>query len=420
MIARTSSFAFKGEKIEIDEIAEKLNVAHILEGSVRTSGNKLRITAQLIRTADSTQLWSETYDRTLDDTFAVQDDIAAQVVDALKATLLGGGLSTSAEPQDVEAYTYFLQGRHFAQRLSQEDCERALRYLQQSIDRNPAYAPAWVELANVQLTQADRGWIPSADGYVRARKAVEKALALDTRLASAHSAMGYIKAGLWDFVAAEESNRRAVALEPGNADVLLRAGVVKADLGRSDESLALIRKSIERDPLQLDAYGWLAIVLTGVGRHAEAEIAIRKRLELDPDPDPTGWHVRVGENLLLQGKSDEALREMERESDEARRLYGLSLVYHTLGRKADADSALALMKKKYADRRPFNIAEVHAWRGENDLAFDWLDRTYAQREPGLADIKLDPYFQRLAGDPRYKAFLRKMNLPESPLTARLQ
>ena len=134
-------------------------------------------------------LWSATYDRTLEDTFAVQDDISAQVVNALKATLLGDQLSTSAEPHDVESYTDFLQGRYFAQRQSREDCERALQYLQRSIDRNPAYAPAWVERANVQLTQADYGWIPSADGYTRAREAVEKALTLDANLASAHSAM---------------------------------------------------------------------------------------------------------------------------------------------------------------------------------------------------------------------------------------
>ena len=181
--------------------------------------------------------------------------------------------------------------------------------------------------------------------------------------------------------------------------------------------MALIRKSIERDPLRMDAYLWLANLLTAVGRYAEAEIAIRKYLELDPNS--TGWHRWVGENLFLQGKSDEALREMEREPDEGERLAGLSLVYHTLGRRADADSALGLLKKNYADEC-FTIAKAHAWRGENDLAFDWLDRTYARREPGLADIKLSPYFQRLAGDPRYKAFLRKMNLPESPLTARLQ
>ena len=200
--------------------------------------------------------------------------------------------------------------------------------------------------------------------------------------------------------------------------MLLQAGVVKADLGRSDESLALIRKYIERDPLQLDAYEWLAYVLNAVGRHAEAEITRRKVLELDPNR--TGGHVWLGKSLLLQGKADEALRAVERESDERRRLTGLSLVYHTLGRKADADSALALMKKKYADDRAFNIAEAHAWRGESDFAFDWLDRTYALRDPGLADIKLSPYLQRLAGDPRHKAFLRKMKLPESPLTARVQ
>jgi len=219
----------------------------------------------------------------------------------------------------------------------------ALQYLEQSLQRNPVYAPAWVELASVHLTRADDGWVPSAEGYGRAREAAHRALALDRNLAGAHSAMAWIQAGYdWDWAAAEASNRKALALEPGNADALLWTGLLAATLGRADE----------------------------------------------------------------------ALREIDRETDEPWRLEGLSRVYFVLDRRSDADAALALLERKYAGELPFFIAEIHALRGEDDLAFAWLDRAYAQRHGHLVDIKLSRHFQRLAGDPRYKALLRKMKLPE--------
>ena len=174
-------------------VGEKLNVAHILEGSVRKSGNKVRITAQLIKAADGSHLWSETYDRTLDDIFVVQDDIAGEVVKALKVTLLGTALTTRSKPQDSEAYNLALQGRFFLDRRSRKDLERAVEYFRRSRERDPDYAPAWAGLSQAYARQADYGFVPAADGYRRAREAAEKALALDPQLADAHLAMGWIQ-----------------------------------------------------------------------------------------------------------------------------------------------------------------------------------------------------------------------------------
>ena len=409
--ARTSAFKFKGEKIDVKDVAQKLNVAHILEGSVRKSGKKVRITAQLIKAADGYHLWSETYDRTLDDIFVVQDDIAGEVVKALKLTLLGTTSVTRSRPVDPEAYNLALQGRFFLERSSQKDLERAVEYFRRSRERDPGYAPAWAGLSRAFARQADSGLAPAADGYGRAREAAEKALALDPQLADAHLAMGRIHQVYdWDWEAADASFRRALDLEPGNALALRRAGLQALTLGRWNEAIDLDNKAIERDPLRPASYSSLGSALLAVNRDREAETAYRKALELDPDG--ATWHNSIGLTLLLQGKTDAALQEMQQETDEIWRLSVLPLAFHALGRRSESDAALAALKDKYAENWAYQIAEVHAFRGEADLAFEWLERAYKQRDGGVADIKGDRLMRGLVGDPRYKAFLRKLKLPE--------
>jgi TolB-like protein/Tfp pilus assembly protein PilF len=410
VIGRTSSFQFKGRNEDLRVIGEKLNVAHILEGSVRKSGNKVRITAQLVNAADGYHLWSETYDRTLDDIFVVQDDIAGEVVKALQVTLLGTQLATRSRPLDSEAYNLALQGRFFYERMSRKDLERAVEYFRQSLERDPDYAPAWAGLAQVYARQADNGYVPVADGYRQAREAAEKALALDPQLADAHLAMGGIHLVYdWDWAAADASIRRALELEPGNAVALRQAGNLAATLGRWDEAIDLANEAIERDPLWPNSYGNLGGVLLAVNRDTEAEAAFRKVLELDPDGPLR--HAPLGAALLLQGKADAALQEMEQETHEWR-LVGLASAYHALGRHRESDAALAALKSKHAGEMAYQIAEVHAFRGEDDLAFEWLERAYDQRDGGVAQIKRDPLLRGLVGDPRYKALLRKLKLPE--------
>ena len=249
--ARTSAFKFKGEKIDVKDVAQKLNVAHMLEGSVRKSGNKVRITAQLIKAADGYHLWSETYDRTLDDIFVVQDEIAGEVVQALKLTLLGTTSVTRSGPVDPEAYNLALQGRFFFDRRSRKDVERAVEYFRRSLERDPDYAPAWAGLSEAYARQADNGFVPAADGYRRAREAAEKALALDPQLADAHLAMGWIHISYdWDWAAADASFRKALDLEPGNAQALRYASSQALTLGRWNEAIDLANKAIERDPLR--------------------------------------------------------------------------------------------------------------------------------------------------------------------------
>ena len=238
VIGRTSSFQFKGRNEDLRVIGEKLNVVHVLEGSVRKSGNKVRITAQLIKAADGSHLWSETYDRTLDDIFAVQDDIAGEVVKALKLTLLGTTSVTRSRPVNPEAYNLALQGRFFVERRGQKDLERAVEYFRRSRERDPGYAPAWAGLSQAYARQADYGFAPPADGYRQAREAAEKALALDPQLVDAHLAMGSIHLVYdWDWAAADASFRRALDLEPGNAQALKLASIPASTLGTGAKRL---------------------------------------------------------------------------------------------------------------------------------------------------------------------------------------
>ena len=253
--------------------------------------------------------------------------------------------------------------------------------------------------------------MPVAEGFRRAREAAEKALALDPQLVDAHLAMGWIHMYYdWDWAAADASFRRAMELEPGNAQALQAFGAHAMTFGRWDEAIDAMNQAIDRDPLGPESYRYLGLILEAVNRDTEAESAFRKALELDPGG--AFWHLLIGRSLLLQGKTEAALREMQQEKEELWRLSGLPLAYHALGRRSESDAALAAMKSKYGGEMAYQIAEVHAFRGEADLAFEWLERAYDQRDGGVTEIKGDRLMRGLVGDPRYKAFLRKLKLPE--------
>ena len=406
--SRTSAFSFKGKDVDIKTIAQKLNVTHVLEGSVRKAGNQLRITAQLIEVATDSHLWSQTYDRQMDNIFAVQDEIANSVAGALKVALEGARTS-KAQGTNPEAYNAYLQGRYFYDRRSKEDLEKAIGYYQQAIRIDPNYAPAWVGLSRVHIRQADNG--ESVDeGYAKARKEVQKALELDPNLAEAHESMGWIKRAYdRDWVGADAAYKRALELEPSNADVLIGAAVLACALGRFDEAIALDRRSIDLDPLRVATYYRLGTHAWYAGRWKEAEAAVRKALELNPQYPIA--HFLLGCIHLAQAKPREAVVEMQKESDASWRLDGLALAYYATGDKTYADTVLAHVIEDQQNDAAFQIAEIYAYRCETDKAFEWLERAYNQRDAGLAQIKGDPLLRNIEHDPRYRAFLQKMKLP---------
>jgi TolB-like protein len=409
--ARTSSFQFKGKNEDVRAVGKKLNVGAILEGSVRKAGGRVRITAQLIKTTDGFHLWGETYDRELHDIFAVQEEIAQAVANSLQVKLLGGKAATpSTRAKNVEAYNAYLQGRYFFERHSRESLEMAIGYYEQAIKLDSGYASAWAGLAWVYSWQAASGYLPVNEGYRNAREAAERALALDATLAEAHAAIGFIKTVYdWDWAGADASYRRALALEPGNATLLRQADVLPAALGRFDEALAMDRQAMELDPLNPSGGVSLGQTAYYAGRLDEAATALKKALELAPGR-PHG-HNMLGRVYLALLRPQEARAEMEQESDPLWRLHGQALAYHALGRKKDSDAALAGFIAKYHGEAAFQIAEVYAFRGETDRAFEWLERAYSQRDSGLAEIKGDPLLKNLEHDPRYATFLKKLGLP---------
>jgi TolB-like protein/cytochrome c-type biogenesis protein CcmH/NrfG len=404
--ARTSSFSFRGEKIDIPTVAESLNVSYVLEGSVRKGGNQVRITAQLIRGLDGYHLWSETYDRTLDDIFAVQDEIAGAVVESLKLKILGE--RPRARVTDPDAYALYLQGRYFNDRRDQEHWDKSVEAYRKALEIDPEYAEAWAGLSITLAQQASWGIIDLDDGMMQAREAVYRALALDDSLPEAHISLGWIRMVYdWNWRGADESYQTAVRLAPSNATALSAAGVLAFTLGRLDEAVELDQKAIALDPLRQAGHANLGLVLLHARRLDEASDRYRHLLDLNPEYP--GAHMSLGQLLLLQERPQEALEMILQDSDDWWRDYAIPLALHSLGREAEADQTLAEFIEKHPDG-PFQAAEIFAWRGEADQAFEWLERAYQERDSGLHEILNDPFLDNLKGDDRWFEFLNKLGI----------
>ena len=415
MISRSSAFSYKGKDVKLAQVAQELNVAHILEGSVRKAGNKVRITAQLIEARSDTHLWSNTWDRELDDIFAVQDEIAAAVVEQLKITLLGQ--APKAKEVNPEAYALFLQARQLRRHQNTpEGFEQAIALFQQALAIDPNYAVAWEQLAAVYSNQAAFGMRPREEGVRLAREATAKALTIDPDYAPAHARLALI--AMWfdaDLAAAARHYEHALALEPANTDIIGGAATLAATLNRLDTALALHEYAIARDPLNTVGRTNLGLFYLSAGRLDEAIGSFRTVLRLAPNF--SGTQQWLGVALLMKGDAQAALTETQKESEEAWRLLGLTMVYHTLGRKADSDAALAEMTKKYAADWAYNIACVLASRNERDRAFEWLDKAVTQEDAGLYEVANDPLFANLHDDPRWLPFLRKIGKAPEQLAA---
>ena len=423
--ARSSAFTFKGKDATVAEMGRALNVAAVLEGSVRKAGNRLRISVQLVKVADGYDLWSETYDRTLEDIFAVQDDIAQSVVNELRRSLLGEAADAQAGEEataqvaaaskgrstDPEAHRRYLLARHFLDRFTREDTAKGIAYLKEALALDPAFALAWVELGVAYATETERGWAPGTEGYARARESLGRALVLDPDLAEGHAGMGWIQmVHDWDWRTAEASFHRALKLAPGNALVLRRAGILAHYLGRLDDGIALFRRALEHDPLSAFAYFSLGRVFDAKGDLVDAEAAYRKSLELAPQRPFA--HGILSLNLLAQGRTEEAQAEVLREPEELWRLFSSTIILHTTGHQAESDAALQEFISNYQLETVFMIAELYAARGNVDLAFEWLERAYDAPDAGLSAMKTEPLLRSLHADPRWDVFLHKMGLAD--------
>jgi TolB-like protein/DNA-binding winged helix-turn-helix (wHTH) protein/Flp pilus assembly protein TadD len=409
VIARTSSFQFKGRSEDVRTIGQRLGVANLLEGSVRTSGKDVRVTAQLIKVTDGSHLWSETYDRNLSDIFKVQDGIAAAVVDALKLTLAAS--SQGERSTNPEAYKALLRARYFSNMVTKEDSDRAVAAYREAIRLDPAYALAFAELAFTYNRRGTWGWMPPADAYREARAAVDRSLKLDPNLAVAHRALGTVEENYnYDLVTGLAEQERADELDPSSPSVTDSAGYHALLAGNLDEAIRLAQRIVDRDPLDWGSCYVLWWALFRADRLTDAKVAARTCLELNPRA--AGAHIPLGLVLLYEHKPAEALAELEKETDEQQRLKFLPQVLWELGRHSEADAALAEYVARFGQFKAGFLARNYALRNDKDQAFMWLNRAYVNREPTLIDIRSDESYRNLHGDPRWTAFLRKMNLPE--------
>jgi TolB-like protein/tetratricopeptide (TPR) repeat protein len=404
--ARTSSFSFKGKELGIKDIAKTLGVTHVLEGSVRKSGDQIRITAQLINAVNDKHLWSETYDRKLDDIFRVQDEIAGKVVEELKVTLLGA--APSVRTTDPKAYALYLQAKQLGRQFTSEGFAKSDELYKQVLSIDPRYAPAWVGLSSNVSNEAQIGILSSQQASIRGSEAAERALAIDPDYGPAHAALGWnVMSYHNDLAGAAKHFQRALALAPTDLNVLGNATLLVEHLGRPDVALALLEALARRDPVNATALTNLALTQRYIGRYDEAIASYRTVLSLAPGRG--GVRANLGTALLLNGDASGALGEIERETSEPWRMMSLPMAYHALGRHAESNQALAALVGKYEKDSSYNVAYIYAFRGEADKAFEWLDKAVEYQDPGISEIVNENLFANIRSDPRWLPFLRKVD-----------
>jgi TolB-like protein len=425
--ARTSSFYFKGKQTTIGDIAKALGVANVLEGSVRKSRNTLRITTQLIRVDNGYHIWSQTFDRPVDDTFKVQDEIATSVVHALKVSLIEPAIPRSAPTTNSEAYTLYLESLSLAKRGDSADSLRAYEYLQRALHLDPDFALAWAALAELytddtinwlavfdpahpaQLSNGPEFLVVHEKVAAAARDAAAHALTLGPNLAETHRVMARVHLWIdWNWTAANAELGKARDLDPGSVRITEAAAELAITMGRLPEALELAKRATAQDPLGL-AFWETGRASYRLGKFDDASAAYKRLIELYPTASAA--HYDYALVLLSQHDPEAALGQMERDDPEYVQA-GLPLVLDALGRRSDADRELATAERVWGNGMAYQISYVYASRKDHDRAFGWLERAYKQHDSGLPSIKYDPMLKPLESDPRYHALLQKLKLPQ--------
>jgi len=408
VIARTSSFSFKGKSDDIPTIASKLKVSHLLEGSVRKAGGRFRVTTQLVRADTGEHVWSESYDRKDKDVFRVQDEIAESVVGALKVKLTAPlTLEGSRGTKNLEAYYQFLLGRQFFTRIRIDDLKRAVAAYTKATELDPTYAAAYAELVVAQVYLTDI--LGDERGRDEVEATADRAVRLAPGRAEGYSSRGWVRQVLkWDWAGAEEDLRRAVELDPTDSRALYRLAWHLRSLGRTQEAIECTRRAIDLDPLANTYWRQLSGLYLISGDYSAARAAINRALEIEPK-DPFSQEslaeIELGEGHYEAAAQISRKIELDQIQEEE-----LAMAEYALGHEAVADASLHSLIVKHATSDAYQIAQVYAWRNERAQALDWLERAYRQRDGGLEGIKTDPLLSNVRTEPRYRALLQKMNL----------
>ena len=425
--ARTSAFSFKGKNAPAQEIGQKLGVAHLVEGSVRKAGDTVRIAARLTRAETGEELWSENFTRDLKDVFAVQTELAETIVAQVRDRLTSSAADSAdkqkiqAEVQaaekggtkNVEAHEFYLQGRFYENRHSEKSAREALAAYQHAVALDHGFALAWAGVAQTNLWLAafsTEGGQKGFDAHLAsARDAVARALSIEPDLPNGLLARATIETN-FDFKwnAAAQTVSKALALAPADPNIVIAAANLEIARGNMDRAIELYRKAVELDPVSAQARTFLAFNLAATKRFAEARAEFPRVVELN---SAAPWaHAGLGLSYLLQSKFEEAATEAQADAGEWCRLLIVSCALWGQKRVAESDAALNELIKNDAETAAYQIAEVYAYRGDKDRAFEWLERARRQRDPGLAGLRKDPLLTNLQDEPRWKAFLHTMGL----------
>jgi len=407
--SRTSVFSFKGQSIDIPTVAQKLGVAHILEGSVRRAGDRIRITAQLIEARNDVHLWSETYERQLDDIFAIQDEIAREVVEALHIQLLGD--APVAASTNTEAYNLYLRGKHFAAQRGREAWESSVKAYQGSIAFDANFAAPWAGLSVVLRMQGQSGIADRQEAMEASRRAAMRALELDNELAEAWLSLAKIQFDYdWDWSSAEVTIRKALEYGPQDAPVLRTATWIALALGDAERAMGLAQLAVDLDPLDFSGLTNLAMAHWALGQLEEEERTYWRILELYPDAHSINSFLAAA--LAQQGRPEEGLQYIDFESKGMWHRSMSIMVLHRLGRHEEEQPIRQKMVDDYSQTWPAGIAMTYAWHGDRDKAFEWLDIAFERRSLYMTNLLVNPWLVPLHIDPRWEELLGRMELQE--------
>jgi len=422
VVARTSAFFFRGKEIDIREIGRKLNVGAVLEGSVRKAGNRFRITAQLVNVADGYHLWSDRYDREMEDIFAIQDEISRAIVEKLKVKLLGEEKVALVKryTDNLEAYNLYLKGRYFWNKRTEKDLKKAIEYFELAIERDDNYAPAYAGTADSYNDLPDYSSCPPNQAYPKAKEAALKALKLDNTLAEAHASLGLLKTEHeWDWSGAEKEFKQAIQLNPACVTAHYWYGLLLGYLGRFDEAIGEVRKALELDPLSVLTHKHMAQVLLLAGKPGEAIDILQKGMEIEPNS--IFLHAMIGLAYSRKSLYEEALAELQKEKEifvnsppiiDA----WIGETYAVMGRKDKVQEILndLLTRSESEYIPPYLLARLYLALGEEEEGFKWLEKAYEKKDTWLRYLKVFRFesFSSISSDPRFIALIKKMGFPQ--------
>jgi len=418
VVARMSCFAFKGQHADIREVGRKLNVGTVLEGSVRRAGNRLRITAQLINVSDGYHLWSERYDREMEDVFVVQDEISVAIVEALRGKLLGQEKTAIARrfTENLKAYNLYLKGRYHWNKRTEQGMRKGLEYFQHATEEDPTYVLPYSGIADCYNLLGWYGYVAPKEAFPKAKVAAEKARDMDATLAEVHTSLATVREFYdWDWSAAEKGYRRAIELNPSYLPAHHRYGEFLCYLGRHEEAVREIEYALNLDPLSLLYNTILAEVRYFARQYDQAIEAAMRTIEMDPNFFPVHWEVAF--SYAQKQMYKDAMTENQKAADlsgEANPLIitQLGILYSLSGKNDEAgeilDEMSELSKRRFVS--PFYTALIYLGLGEKNSALKWLEKAYDEQDHALETLKVEPMLDSLRSHPRFEALLKRMKL----------